>query len=163
MHRGKVYVQVIRSVNETLAAAHRHVEATKIQNSYKSYKERLMTQASLVAIINAIRESQRHVAAVTIQDAFRAKQMQIMMEEMEYQVQLLVDLNVRSMQRIVRGHLARVYVKNLKLQIIAAKKSRPIKPLHVRWIYLHAINSLCNISLRTHLATARSKCPRYAR
>ena len=122
MHRGKVYVQVIRSVNETLAAAHRHVEATKIQNSYKSYKERLMTQASLVAIINAIRESQRHVAAVTIQDAFRAKQMQIMMEEMEYQVQLLVDLNVRSMQRIVRGHLARVYVKNLKLQIIAARK-----------------------------------------
>ena len=49
------------------------MEATKIQSTYKNYKERLMKQASLLAIINAIRESQRHVAAVTIQDAFRAK------------------------------------------------------------------------------------------
>jgi hypothetical protein len=122
MHRAIMFVSVIKTMRQTLIKANRHVAAMKVQKAFEDYRYRLNQQAATTMIISAIRASQQQVAAITIQDAFRKYQVDLMLLEMEHQIQELVEFSVRKMQRVARGFLTRLFVRRMKVQIVAARK-----------------------------------------
>ena len=119
---GRRYASATAAVARAAIEATRHAASFAITHRWRTYRERQMQQAALVAITEAVKEAQRAVACMTIQDAFRERQLIRMLEDMEREMAAALEFAAMNVQRIVRGHFGRMYAAQCRIENNAASK-----------------------------------------